>query len=203
MIKRFRAFIFSFFVLFSSLSSSIYLIHNTVDISSGLTIEAGTIIKFKAEAGIRVMENGFIKAIGLVDNIILFTSVKDDTGGDTNDDLAETTPNAGDWNLIDLLGQEGSQFNYCKFMYGGDDVYCGVLSLGENYSEVEYCLFANNSTYVNEPIYFGALSAQDTDITTIIKHNIITQGKAESIPDFKIIILNHIGHFSFFPSWTV
>lgn len=152
-------------------SDSIYLIPNTVKVDASLTIQPGTIIKLQADAGIQVWDNGTITSIGLQDSIIIFTSEKDDIGGDTNKDLAGSVPNSGDWNLVDLGDQNGSQFKYCVFRYGGNENYSGVLELGYNYSKVEYCTFADNKTYVNGDVFYGALAAQDADPTTIIKYN--------------------------------
>ena len=152
-------------------SDSIYVVPNTVIIDAVLTIQAGTIIKFHADEGLEIWDNGTINAIGLSDSQILFTSIKDDTGGDTNEDLAGTTPNSGDWNLVDLGDQNGSQFKYCVFRYGGNDNYSGVLELGYNFSKVEHCIFADNKTYINGDVFDGALAAQDADPTTIIKYN--------------------------------
>ncbi len=152
-------------------SDSIYVIPNTIKIDAALTIQAGTIIKFHPDAGLQVWSNGTINATGLQNAVIVFTSIKDDIGGDTNEDLISTTPNSGDWNIVDLGSQNGSQFKYCVFTYGGYDNYSGVLELGENYSKVEYCIFANNSTRVSGGVYYGALAAQGADPTTIIKYN--------------------------------
>lgn len=152
-------------------SDSIYLIPNTVKIDASLTIQAGTIIKLQADAGLEVWDNGTINAIGLQDSIIIFTSEKDDIGGDTNNDSDGSTPNAGDWNLVDLDDQNGSQFKYCIFRYGGNVDYFGVLALGYNYSKVEYCTFADNITYVNGDDFYGALAAQDANPSTIIEYN--------------------------------
>ena len=152
-------------------SDSIYLIPNTVKVDASLTIQPGTIIKLQADAGIEVWGNGTINAIGLQDSVIIFTSEKDDIGGDTNKDLAGSVPNSGDWNLVDLGDQNGSQFKYCVFRYGGNEDYFGVLGLGNNYSKVEYCTFTANDTYVNGDDFYGVLAAQDADPTTIIKYN--------------------------------
>ncbi len=152
-------------------ADSIYVIPNEVDIDALLTIEAGTIVKFKSESGLDVWENGTINAIGSKDASIVFTSYKDDIGGDTNGDNEGTKPNAGDWHAIDLGYQNGSQFVNCFFTFGGNDNNSGVLELGTNYSKVENCTFINNSTYVSGDEFCGALAAQDADQSTIIKNN--------------------------------
>lgn len=152
-------------------ADSIYVIPNSVYVDATLTIEAGTIIKFHPESGLSLWDNGTINAIGTQLLPIIFTSIKNDIGGDTNEDLISTSPNPGDWNIVDLGSQNGSQFKYCAFTYGGYDNYSGVLELGENYSKVEYCIFANNSTKVHGDVYYGALAAQGADPTTIIKYN--------------------------------
>lgn len=152
-------------------SDSIYVVPNIVKIDALLTIQAGTIIKFYGMGSLKLWDAGTINAIGSDDSQILFTSIKDDTGGDTNNDLAGTTPNSGDWEFVDLANQNGSQFKYCRFLYGGNNNYSGVLELGYNYSKVEYCLFADNISTVTADVYYGALSANDADPATIIKNN--------------------------------
>jgi len=152
-------------------ADSIYFVQSTIKIDATLTIEAGTVIKFKADAGLEVWENGTINAVGTEDKFIVFTSHKDDFGGDTNGDAFGTTPSSGDWSLVNLRDQNGSQFVYCVFTYGGDENNTGVLDLGENSSKVDHCLFANNDTYVSADVFYGALAAQDADNTTIITNN--------------------------------
>lgn len=152
-------------------SDSVYLVPNNVKIDASLTIQAGTIIKFSGDSGLEVWNNGTITAMGTQDSVITFTSEKDDIGGDTNNDLSATAPNAGDWRLVDLGGQNGSQFQYCIFRFGGNDNYSGVLELGSNYSKVEHCVFADNNTYVSSDNFYGALAAQDADPSTIIRNN--------------------------------
>lgn len=152
-------------------SDSIYLIPNNVKVDALLTIQPGTIIKFQEDGGIKLWENGRINAIGLEASVIIFTSEKEDIGGDTNNDSDGSIPNPGDWNQIDLGDQNGSAFKYCIFRYGGNEDYSGVLALGNNYSKVEYCLFTDNTSDVNDEYFIGALAAHHADPTTIIKHN--------------------------------
>jgi hypothetical protein len=152
-------------------ADTIYIIPSTVKIDASLTIEAGTIIKFQAEAGLELWENGTINAIGEKDNYIVFTSIKNDIRDDSNNDLLATVPTAGDWDFIDLGEQNNSQFEHCIFSYGGGNECSGVLELGENYSKVENCLFIYNKTYVSGHEFYGALAAQNASSQTVIKSN--------------------------------
>jgi hypothetical protein len=152
-------------------ADTIYIIPSTVKIDASLTIEAGTIIKFQADAGLELWNNGTIKAIGEKDNYIVFTSIKDDIGKDSNNDSQKSVPSAGDWDFIDLGEQNNSQFDHCIFAYGGGNDCSGVLELGENYSKVENCLFIYNKTYVSAEEFYGALSAQEAGSQTVIKNN--------------------------------
>ncbi len=160
-------------------ADSVYLVPNTVKIDASLVIEAGSIIKFYSGSGLEVWDNGTIKAIGNKDKQILFTSIKDDIGGDHNKDGNATSPLPADWDLVDLGSQNGSQFQYCIFVYGGNESYSGVLELGENFSKVEYCLFAFNKTSVSADVFYGALSAQDAAKETVIRNN---QFYANTVP---------------------
>jgi hypothetical protein len=67
-----------------------------------LTIEAGTVIKMKANAYIKV--EGTFSAIGTAENPILFTSYS-------------STPNAGDWGYIHASGN--TEMHFVTMEYGG------------------------------------------------------------------------------------
>lgn len=153
-------------------SDSVYIIPGTVKLDASLVIQPGTLIKFKSQAGIEVWDNGTILARGEKDSIIIFTSIKDDFGGDHNNDGFATTPGLGDWDYIILGDQNGSEFTYCTFLYGGGGFNTGVLDLGTNYSKISYCTFAYNETSVSADEFYGALAAQDAANTTIIKNNL-------------------------------
>lgn len=153
-------------------SDSVYIIPGTVKLDASLVIRPGTLIKFKSGAGIEVWDNGTVLARGKKDSLIVFTSIKDDLGGDHNNDGLASAPGLGDWDYITLGDQNGSEFTYCTFLYGGGGLNTGVLDLGTNYSKISYCTFAYNKTSVSADDFYGALSAQDASNTTVIKDNL-------------------------------
>ncbi len=158
-------------------ADSLYVVPNSIKVDALLTIEPGTIIKFHPGSGLEVWENGTISALGSSTDGIVFTSIKDDIGGDTNEDESGTSPDAGDWVNIDLGNQNGSQFIYCTFSYGGNSSYFGTLNLGSNYSKVDNCTFKNNDAYLSGGVYYGALAAQDAGDDCIITNNIFYNNK--------------------------
>ncbi len=122
-------------------SENTYIIEGNVDVNSNavLTIEAGTTIKFEADAELSIAYyNGFgaIKAIGTEDKPILFTS-------------NASSKNAGDWEIIWLdSGSSGSEFNYCNFEYGGgySELY-GMVYLKDTKASFTNCSFTNSASY--------------------------------------------------------
>jgi len=144
---------------------SVYYIKSDIRIYAVLTIEAGTIIKFK-EGTYMVCDDGKIVAKGTEDLPIIFTSIRDDSyGGDTNSDKDGTSPAKGDWDFISIGGtNNASEFNYCKFFYGGGytEYMDYTLNLESSTTSVTNCTFAHN-TGLSE----GALSAKDAENVTI------------------------------------
>ena len=96
---------------------------NTVTVNNNveLTVEAGTVIKFGS--GVHLDVRGTLDANGSAENLIVFTSLKDDIfGGDTNGDNNNSHAASGDWAGIYLNGsgtQGIGEFDYCKIRYGG------------------------------------------------------------------------------------
>ena len=69
--------------------------HVTIDKNATLTLGTNTIVKSTSNP-IYVEENSSLNA----PNGAIFTSIKDDIGGDTNGDGSESNPETGNWNGI-------------------------------------------------------------------------------------------------------
>ena len=90
-----------------------------VNVNSTLTIEAGTIVKFDAQAGMLVA-TGTLAVNGNAAHPVIFTSAKDDTyGGDVNGDGNATSPQKGDWHWISFGTSSNNSITYCKILYAG------------------------------------------------------------------------------------
>ena len=152
-------------------NNNIYLIDGEILIQAVLTIEAGTLIKFKESARFGVLGNSGGKIIADGTNLmpIVFTSWHDDAhGGDTNGNGSVSTPEKGDWYSIGITGVDNqSSFNYCEIYYGGGYQNRYVMHLdSDTNANVMNCVFAHNES--NE----GALDASLAASGTIIQSNI-------------------------------
>lgn len=158
-------------------SDTIYIIEAyDFYVEATLQIEAGTVIKFHSSKGPYLMlgAGGTIIANGTSAKPIIFTSYKDDAhGGDTNGNASATTPAVADWGQVNLNGENGSQFTYCHFLYGGNNTGLNTLELyGATNVTVSNCVFVNNLGGKNGDSYYGALDATEAGINTTITNNV-------------------------------
>jgi parallel beta-helix repeat protein len=107
--------------------------HLTSDITIGsaatLTIEPGAVVKFAAGRSLTV--DGQLMADGTTENLIFFTSDRDDAaGGDSNGDGDISLPSQNDWSQINI-NNSGSQISHTVIRYGGSSntSSSGVLNL--------------------------------------------------------------------------
>lgn len=156
-------------------SDSIYIIEAwDFYVEAPLVIEAGTIVMF-TDAGpeMNVSGAGVITANGTQANPIVFTSVLDDApAGDLNEDGTVTTPEANDWNGINIQNSaNGHLFNYCTFTYGGGGTYPAVLSGGEGRITVTNCTFTDNGGGPVGDFWYGALTLEYAPASSVITNN--------------------------------
>lgn len=142
-------------------------------VNNTLTINPGAIIKFHPTKGPYMMlgGTGTVIAKGSAAKPIIFTSYKDDDhGGDTNGDGNATSPASKDWGEINTNGLNGSDFEYCHFLYGGDGTYSSTLTIYGR-ATVKNCVFAHNDGSDNTGRY-GALAMNDATSGSIVQNNI-------------------------------
>ncbi|MEK7074492.1 MAG: right-handed parallel beta-helix repeat-containing protein, partial [Patescibacteria group bacterium] len=104
-------------------ANSPYIISTQINISQSatLTIEPGVVVKFNGP-GSGLYGSGIILAKGSAADPIIFTSFADDSyAGDTNQNGTSTSPQAGDWGLIQLL-KTGSLIDHAIITYGGEGI---------------------------------------------------------------------------------
>jgi hypothetical protein len=94
-----------------------------------LTINPGTIIKFKPLKQLTIDAGAVLDAPGTASQPIYFTSIRDDTvGGDTERDKDRTSPAAGDW--LSILNNGGTaSFDHAFIRYGGGSSTGGLAGM--------------------------------------------------------------------------
>ena len=157
-------------------SANLYIISKPeFKINKTLIIQAGTIVKFKSDAGrsITVTYGGQLLAQGSIANPIYFTSYFDDAnGGDSNLDNNSTSPTQGNWDYIILNGNSGSLFDNCKFLYGGGNKENpSTIIIGENSTAtISKSVFAFNNGGSFE-LGLGVVDASNCLSTTKVYKN--------------------------------
>ncbi len=132
-----------------------------IDPFSKLTIEPGTVVKFRPGGGIAVF--GELEARGSETQKIIFTSEKDDIGGDTNADGNATVPAPGDW--VGILAAPGSRTNleHATITYGGYFPY-PIKEIDALLPDYIY-KFPQEISNETAPINIGALTTDAGEIT--------------------------------------
>lgn len=133
---------------FAGFTNVAYIIDNnqTIAANNVVTIDPGVVIKFTENGMFTV--NGAIKAEGLKNNKIIFTSYKDDSAsGDTNNNGTGNTPGDADWSGLQFNGTASDTENILKN--------CEIRYCGYNYwsysASVRFtdCKVAIDSTMIN------------------------------------------------------
>ncbi|MEM7249397.1 MAG: right-handed parallel beta-helix repeat-containing protein [Acidobacteriota bacterium] len=96
----------------------------TADLSflGGLELEPGVIVKLEDA---RLAAN--LQVTGLPDTPVLFTSLRDDTGGDTNGDGALSVPGSEDWTALELL--TGTDSEHVEVRHARETVVTGEATV--------------------------------------------------------------------------
>ena len=105
-----------------------------------LTIDPGTILKFKLGAYDLNVYGSALVAVGTADEPIVFTSLRDDEyGGDTNGD-GDSSGEPSDWSGIEDC-QAGGQLDYCTVRFAGHDPQYALQLDGTASLPVTNCTF--------------------------------------------------------------
>jgi len=114
---------------FGGMDNAPFIVLSDLKVDGIMWIDPGVIMKFmpNGKTGFSMIVNDTLKAIGTLDEPIIFTSLNDDTvGGDANNDQGVNKPVKTDWQKMifaDTSNDYDCLLQQCRFKYGSGAVY--------------------------------------------------------------------------------
>lgn len=146
-------------------SDKIWIVNAGIFVNADLTIEAGTVIKFRQNGSLNIGagQYGSLLAIGTSEKPILFTS-------------NAVNPAAGDWSTL-YFGENNSSsqssLSYCIIEYGGGDD-DGMLGISGSAIKMNYCTLRHSAHQaINLDIDGEFVSCENNSISSSSGHPIV------------------------------
>lgn len=151
----------------------------TIDSPGSLTVSPGGIVKFIADADIRISSKLTANGTGTgASERIVFTSITDSTvGGDTDGSGDAGTP--GDWLGLDLLGAD-SEFTYCTLTYAQIPIDFNDYTNSQGSAVINYCTVQHNSN--------GGIDATEAMAGTVISNSTFSDNNTTASGPYDIDI---------------
>ncbi len=135
------------------------------------TFKPGVIVKFMP--GKTLDSNFKIKVEGTAMKNVVFTSIKDDIGGDTNNDGSVSSPAPGDWKHLILRQYPATphDLQYAVIRYGGGGAYVGgdMLSIQGNATIANSIIAYSLTTGIYRPGGSYVLTLTDSTISNNVR----------------------------------
>lgn len=138
-----------------------YVVPGNYSLTDGLTLAAGTVVKFGTPQGTTVggisMTAGAFIAEGSAEDRVVFTSITDDSACssstvscDTNNDGNASQPLAGTWSRVELRGAPTSgRFSHVDFRYGSDSMLRADGTTSLNVDHATFTMGAGHAVGLN------------------------------------------------------